>query len=151
MTNSKSSARIGFVLLLVMSILAIAYSVFAVGYPDFFLKRSCPGYTGQAWMDLAAASPGPAVYIRALQRYVGGFGLALTIGALIVLLGAFKKGEKWAWVYFLIAGAGGWLINIIYHIFSKSSLGLAMNLVGIGVVILALIITAKDFFGKKAA
>jgi hypothetical protein len=151
MTNHKNSTRIGFVLLLVMSILAIAYTILVMGYPDFFIKRSCPGYTGQAWVDLAAASPGTVGYIRALQRYVGGFGLALTLGALIVLFGAFKKGERWAWVYFLVAGAGGWLINVIYHIFSKSSLGLAMNLVGIGVVILALIITAKDFFGKKVA
>jgi hypothetical protein len=149
MTNQKNSTRIGVVLLLVMSILAIAYTILVVGYPDFFIKRSCPGYTGQAWIDLAAASPGAAVYIRAMQRQVGGFGLVLTLGTLIVLFGAFKRGERWAWVYFLVAATGGWLVNIIYHIFSKSPLGLAMNLVGIGVVILALIITAKDLLGKK--
>jgi hypothetical protein len=55
------------------------------------------------------------------------------------------------WFFFLIAAAGGWLVNIIFHIFSKNPLGLAMNLVGIGVVFLALIITAKDFLGKKSS
>jgi FtsH-binding integral membrane protein len=127
------------------------YTLFVVAYPDFFIKKSCPGYTGQAWADITAASPETAVYIRALERQVGAFGLALTVGALFVLFGAFKKGERWAWFFFLIAAAGGWLVNIIFHIFSKSPLGLAMNLVGIGVVFLALIITAKDFLGKKSS
>lgn len=110
-----------------------------------------PGVHRQAWADITAASPETAVYIRALERQVGAFGLALTVGALFVLFGAFKKGERWAWFFFLIAAAGGWLVNIIFHIFSKSPLGLAMNLVGIGVVFLALIITAKDFLGKKSS
>lgn len=151
MITPTKSIRIGLVMLLIMSIFAIAYGVFVIGSPDFFIKRSCPGYTGQAWTDLAAASPGAADYIRAMERQVGGFGLALTLGTLFVLFGAFKRGERWAWFFFLIAGAGGWLVNIIYHIFSKSTLGLAMNVVGIGVIFLALIITAKDFLGKKTS
>lgn len=151
MTNQKSSLRIAFVLLLVVNILAVAYTILVVGLPDFFIKKSCPGYTGQPWTDLAAASPGAAAYIRALTRKVGGLGLVLSLGSLIVLFGAFKKRERWVWVYFLIAVTGGWLVNLIFHIFSKSPMGLAMSLLGIGVVILALIITAKDFLGKKAA
>ncbi|MGB7295486.1 MAG: hypothetical protein WBC70_07840 [Candidatus Aminicenantales bacterium] len=149
MANPTKSLRIGFFILLIITLLALVYALMAVGYPDFFIKRSCPGYTGQVWADIAAASPGIAGYIKAFERQVGGFGLAATIGALFALFCGFKKGEKWAWFYFLIASGCGWLVNIIFHIFSKSPLGLAMNLVGIGVVFLALIITAKDFFGKK--
>jgi hypothetical protein len=149
MANPSKSLRIGFVMMLIIGVLALVYALMAVGYPDFFIKRSCPGYTGQAWGEIAAASPGTAAYIKAFERQVGGFGLAATIGTLFVLFCGFKKGEKWAWFYVLIASACGWLVNIIFHIFSKSPLGLAMNLVGLGVLFLALIITAKDFFGKK--
>jgi len=150
MTNPTKSIRIGLGVLFIVCMLAVVYTLFVVGDPDFFIKRSCRGYTGQSWAELAAASPATAAYIRALERKVGAFGLVLTIGTLFVLFGAFKKGEGWAWWFFLIATAGGWLVNIIFHIFSKSPLGLAMSVVGIAAVLIVLIFTAKDFLGNKS-
>ena len=150
MANLSKSLRFGFVLLLIITVLAVAYALMVLVNPDFFIKRSCPGYTGQAWSEIASASPGIAGYIKAFERQVAGFGLAATIGTLFVIFVGFKKGLKWAWYYVLIASTIGWIVNVIFHIYSKSTLGLAMNLVGLGAVILALIITAKDFLGKKA-
>ncbi len=149
MTNPTKSIRIGSCVLFIVSMLAVIYTVFVIGNPEFFIKKACPGYTGRTWAEIAAASPAAVPYIRALERKVGAFGLVLTIGTLFVLFGAFKKGEGWAWWFILVATGGGWLINIIFHIFSRSPLGLAMSVVGIAAVLIVLIFTAKDVLAKK--
>lgn len=151
MTSPTKSIRIGLGMLFIVSMLAVIYTVFVIGDPEFFIRKACPGYTGRTWSEIASATPTVVPYITALVRKVGAFGLALTVGTLFVLFGAFRNGERWAWWFILVSAGGGWLVNIVFHFFSKSPLGLAMSLVGIAAVFLALIISAKDILAKKAA
>jgi len=152
MATEKKPMTIGMVILLIGSIFALVYSVVAFLSPAIFVTKSFSGATGQAWPDFVSSSPDIANYILGLERTLAGFAFAVVIAVFFVLFTAFKRQEQWAWYCILVVCLLAWLNNLVGSaIAGKSSLSLILTLIGIGLFILGIVLSAKDFFGKKKA
>ena len=109
MAEVKKSVKISFVIILIMMILALIYALMAMFTPQLIIMRSFQGYTGQSFAEYAVSNPEVAGFILVLERMAGGIGLALVLGALIVLMTAFKRAEKWAWFFVLVTALIAWV------------------------------------------
>ncbi len=104
---------------------------------------------------------------------VGGLSLALTLGALIVLLTAYRKVEKWAWYYMFGVSVIGWMniLPLLYwhsipwrrpviyyslrwgepsllHAFKNPATN-PLVIIALILTVVGLMIPVKDFLGKK--
>jgi|APIni6443716594_1056825.scaffolds.fasta_scaffold161269_2 hypothetical protein len=147
--ETKKIVQISFVILLVMTFVALIYGVFAAVSPESFLSRSFPLYTGQPWNDFLTQSPTLANYMIILEREAGGLGIALSLGGVIVLLTAFRKVEKWAWYYILVVSIIGWVNLLIANIIFKNSLIIVIIGIGLLLVVVGLIMSARVFLTNK--
>jgi len=132
-----------------MTFVALIYGVFAAVSPESFLSRSFPLYTGQPWNDFLTQSPTLANYMIILEREAGGLGIALSLGGVIVLLTAFRKVEKWAWYYILVVSIIGWVNLLIANIIFKNSLIIVIIGIGLLLVVVGLIMSARVFLTNK--
>jgi len=147
--ETKKIVQISFVILLVMTFVALIYGVFAAVSPESFLSRSFPLYTGQPWNDFLTQSQTLANYMIILEREAGGLGIALSLGGVIVLLTAFRKVEKWAWYYILVVSIIGWVNLLIANIIFKNSLIIVIIGIGLLLVVVGLIMSARVFLTNK--
>jgi hypothetical protein len=149
MAEVKKSVKISFVIILIMMILALVYAFMATFTPQVIVMRSFQGYTGQSFAEYAATNPTVAGYILVLERMAGGVGLALVLGALIVLFAAFKKAPKWAWFFVLVTALIAWVNNLIANIAFKNSMTITIIVIGLALLAVGLIIPAKEFLAKE--
>ena len=147
--ETKKSIQISFIILLIMTILALVYGLLAVIKPDLFVASSFQLYTEQSWNDYLGASPVLANYMLILERMAGGMGFAVSIGGLFVLLTVFKKVEKWAWFYMAVGSIIGWGNTLVANIAFKNPITITIIIIGLALLIIGLIIPAKDFLGKR--
>ena len=68
---------LGFIILLIMTILALVYGLLATILPEIFVARSFHLYTDQSWNEYLSSSPTLANYMLILERMAGGNGLAV--------------------------------------------------------------------------
>ncbi len=149
MAEAKKSVKISFVILLIMLILALIYAIITTFMPQVIVMRSFQGYTGQSWLEFADLDPTLAGYMLNLERMAGGLGLALSLGALMVLMTAYKKTERWAWFYILVVGVIGWVNNLIANVIFKNPVTTTIIIIGLVLIFIGLIIPAKEFLSKK--
>jgi hypothetical protein len=149
MAEAKKSVKISFVILLIMLILALVYGLITVFRPEVIVARSFEGFTGKPPWPYYDPVVGVGGYMVTLERMAGGLGLALTLGALIVLFTAYRKVEKWAWYYMLVVGVIGWVNNLIANVAFKNPTTTTIIIVGLVLIIIGLLIPVKDFFCKK--
>ena len=90
-----------------------------------------------------------AITNLASRSRLTGVGLALVLGALIVLMTAFKKAEKWAWFFVLVTALIAWVNNLVANIAFKNSMTITIIVIGLILLALGLIIPAKEFLIKK--
>jgi hypothetical protein len=95
------------------------------------------------------ADPVLANYILILLRFSGGGALACALGGVIVIFNAYRKVEKWAWYYVLVVSIIVWGNTLIGNIAYKNPVTITICIVGLLLVAVALIISAKDFLGEK--
>ncbi|MDZ7291125.1 MAG: hypothetical protein ONB44_12485 [candidate division KSB1 bacterium] len=145
----KKSVKISYVILLIMMIIALVYGFVGVIKPDVLVARSFQLHTEQSWTDYLAASPKLANYMLILERMAAGLGLTTSIGALFILLTVYKKAEKWAWFYVLVVGIIGWGNTLLANIRFNNPVLITVNIIGLVLVIIGLVIPAKDFLSKK--
>ena len=176
MPKVKKSVKISVVILLIVSILGLAYGLNTVLVPGYPWINLLGGFSNQqlrhlyplSGIDLAGAS----YYTDVLERMVGGLCLALTAGALIVLLTAYRKVEKWAWYYMLGVSVIGWANTlilywwynipspkppIIHHYWRNLTILHAFKnpatnplvIIALILTVVGLMIPVKDFLGKK--
>jgi hypothetical protein len=149
MMETKKSIQVSFVILLIMMIIGLIYGLTGFIKPELLVARSFQLYTGQSYSTYLAESPKLANYILILERMAAGLGLVVVLGALFVLLISFKKGLKWAWFYVLVCGVLAWGNNLFANAMLNNPLLIIVNIIGIVLIVIGLIIPAKDFFGKS--
>jgi len=76
-------------------------------------------------------------------------GVATSIGGLFVLLTVFKKVEKWSWFYIAVVSIIGWGNILVANIAFKNPATITIIIIGLVLLVIGLIIPAKDFLGKK--
>jgi hypothetical protein len=147
--ETKKIVQISFVILLVMTFVALIYAVITAISPESLVSRSFPLYTGQPWNDFLTQSPTLANYMIILEREAGGLGIAVSLGGVFVLLTAFRKVEKWAWYYILVVSIIGWVNLLIANIIFKNSLIIVIIVIGLLLVVVGLIMSARVFLTNK--
>lgn len=147
--ETKKIVQISFVILLVMTFVALIYAVITTVSPESLVSRSFPLYTGQPWNDFLTQNPTLANYMIILEREAGGLGIAVSLGGVFVLLTAFRKVEKWAWYYILVVSIIGWVNLLIANIIFKNSLIIVIIGIGLLLVVVGLIMSASVFLTNK--
>ena len=147
--ETKKIVQISFVILLVMTFVALIYAVITTVSPESLVSRSFPLYTGQPWNDFITQNPTLANYMIILEREAGGLGIAVSLGGVFVLLTAFRKVEKWAWYYILVVSIIGWVNLLIANIIFKNSLIIVIIVTGLLLVVIGLIMSARVFLTSK--
>ena len=147
--ETKKIVQISFVILLIMTFVALIYAVITTVSPESLVSRSFPLYTGQPWNDFLTKSPTLANYMIILEREAGGLGIAVSLGGVFVLLTAFRKVEKWAWYYILVVSIIGWVNILIANILFKNSLIIVIVVIGLLLVVVGLIMSARVFLTNK--
>jgi len=90
-----------------------------------------------------------ANYILIMLLFTGGQAIAISFGIFIVLFTAFRRGEKWAWYFVLVVSIIAWGNTLIGNIAYKNPVTITICVVGLLLVAIALIISAKDFLGER--
>lgn len=147
--ETKKSIQVSFVILLIMTFIALIYAVVTTIQPALLVSRSFPLYTGEPWDEFLNASPKLAHYMLILERMAGGLGITASIGGLIVLLTTFRKVEKWAWYFILAIGVIGWGNNLVANILFKNTPIIIIIVVGLVLIAAGLIISANAFLCEK--
>lgn len=147
--ETKKIVQISFIILLVMTFVALIYAVITAVSPESLVSRSFPLYTGQPWNDFLTQSPTLANYMIILEREAGGLGIAVSLGGVFVLLTAFRKVKKWAWYYILVVSIIGWVNLLIANIIFKNSLIIVIIVIGLLLVVVGLIMSARVFLTNK--
>jgi hypothetical protein len=140
--------KAGTIVLLVLFIVSAAWSIVDIVVPSFTLEGDFQAVTGESYDGVLAG--GPLFIAKLYLRHMGVTAFAVSIAAVFILLGAFRKAERWAWWALLATGVivlgFGTAVNLAianWFDFVTHAVVLAWLLAG-------LLIPVKVFFGKKA-
>ena len=147
--ETKKTVQTSLIILLIMLIIGFIYGFFTMFLPEVLVSRSYPLYTGLSWTDFKITDPVLANYILIMLRFTGGGALACALGAGIVLFTAYRKVEKWAWYFMLVVSIIVWGNTLIGNIAYKNPVTITICVVGLLLVAIALIISARAFLGEK--
>jgi hypothetical protein len=87
--------KAGTIVLLVLFIVAGAYSLVDVFAPQITLEGDFQAVTGGSFEG--ALGPGALFIAKLYLRHMGIASFAISIAAVFILLGGFRKAERWAW------------------------------------------------------
>jgi hypothetical protein len=147
--ETKKSVKISFVILLILTIIALILGIVAAFMPELLISRSFPLYTGKPWNDFLTGNPMMGNYILIKERMVGGQGFAACLCGLFVLFNAYRKVEKWAWYCLLVFTMIGWGTILIESITFNNSPIIIVAVVGLVLVAIGLIMSARTFLTDK--
>jgi len=102
--------RIAWILIFIVDAGLVAWGAMAAALPDHLLgPRGVPiltagyeGFTNGSWTELARTSPMTARFIGVIFRMYGVFNVAFGLMAIAIALGAFRRGDGWAWWALLV-------------------------------------------------
>ena len=138
--------KISVLILTVMLIYGGAYSVISIIRPELVVEGAVEGATSKTLTD--AENDGYLKAFLILSRDSGLFGLATITCGFFILFSGFRKGRKWAWFAFLIAGAIGWLGAMVLSISIGDELNIIIRALGTTISALGLFVPLSRFFGK---
>ncbi len=141
--------RLGVLILTIALIYGGLYAVINIITPEPIIKGTIYGALGKSLDE--ARNDGYLKGFTTLCRDAGIFGLSLVILGLYVLYTEFRKGRRWAWIAFLVSACISWLGGFVISVSVMDWMNVLIRLIGAGLSLLGLIITAKRVFGKKEA
>jgi hypothetical protein len=87
--------------------------VLAVTTPSL-LTAGYASFSGTSWTSLVARAPDTAAYLLAVYRMVGGLNVALGSTFIALIVGPFRRGERWAWFTLLAGNVLGFGVPMAY-------------------------------------
>ena len=134
--------QLAWVVILVADAGIALYGVLAVATPSL-LTAGYERYTGASWASLVAQAPETAAYLLLVYRMVGGLNVALGITLIAIIVGPFRRGERWAWFALLIGNLLGFGVPMTYdQITGAIGFFEILEFVAIAAVLLALALSA---------
>jgi hypothetical protein len=134
--------RIAAIIIVIVDASLILWGAMAALMPGHLLgPRGAPilqagyeGFTAASWQQLSAASPRATAYITLLFRTYGAYCVAFGVAGVGIALGAFRRGDRWAWWALLIGNTIAlvsamrydWLVRAIGPFELTEYLGLAL-------------------------
>jgi hypothetical protein len=134
--------RVACILILIVDAGFVAWGAMAAVLPEHLLgpggtpilTAGYEGFSKGSWSELASTSPMTARYIEVLFRMYGVFNAVFGLMAIAITVGAFRRGDGWAWWALLVgntialvsAMTYDWTVNAIGPFELLEYLGLAM-------------------------
>lgn len=139
--------RIGWIVLLVLGIFWIASSFYTLS--GGWQERAWEQMTGQAWSSFAASNPAATAQHISMSARMDGVA-QLAMGALVVMivLFAYRRGQKWSWYALLAGGIIYWLGFLIFEIIAGGPIPWVV--LGLILLIVGLALPAKDILTQKS-
>jgi hypothetical protein len=130
--------RLAWVVILVADAGIVLYGALAVATPSL-LTAGYASYSGQSWTSLVARAPETAAYLLLVYRMVGGLNIALGITLIALIVGPFRRSERWAWFTLLAGNVLGFGVPMTYdHITGAIGFFEVLEFVAIAAVLVAL-------------
>lgn len=139
--------KVGTILLVIGLIFSTIYGILLVFTPAT-ISASTVEVRGGSFEAAKDTPVGQAFIIQ--TRHLGVEVILISIAMFFVLFAGFNKGALWAWWAFLISGGIGWVFSVIIQILETDMLNMTLSIIGLVLLLLALFLPIKEFFGKKA-
>ena len=136
--------KVAVVILVVVLAYACVYSLMCIIAPKVVLKSGLQASIGKTIDD--AQNDGYLRGFTVVMRNLGALALSGIIADLFILLVAFRKAQKWAWVALLIAGCVGWLSGLIINIVIGDMTNMSLHIIGTVIFLVGLFLPIKAFF-----
>ena len=141
--------RLAWVVILVADVGIVLYGVLAVATPSL-LAAGYERYTGASWASLVAQAPQTAAYLILTYRMVGGLNVALGITLIAIIVGPFRRGDRWAWFALLSGNLLGFGVPMTYdQITGAIGFFEILEFVAIAAVLVALAIAWRENEGGR--
>lgn len=146
--------RIALILILLADIGLFAWGAMAALLPEHLigpesrpiLTAGYENFTGNSWTELAGKFPKATEYVTLLFRLFGVCNITFAFMAIAITVTAFRRSERWAWWTLLVGNTIAYGAPMTYdRIVGAIGPFEIMEYVGIGVVYVALAITAPFF------
>ena len=114
--------RVAWILILIVDVGFIAWGTGAAVFLDRLLgpggKTILPaayeGFSNGSWSDLVKTAPMAAKYMDVLYRTYGWYNVAFGVTSTLIVLTAFRRGDRWAWWALLLGNSITLVSAIIY-------------------------------------
>jgi len=140
--------KAGTILLLVLFVLTGAWSILDIVAPSFTLEGDFQAVTGGSYEG--ALADGPLFIAKLYLRHIGVASLAVSVAAVFIVLGAFRKAERWAWWALLATGVTVVGFGVAANLAIANWFDFATHAVVLAWLLAGLLIPIRAFFGKKA-
>jgi hypothetical protein len=132
------------VVILVADVGIVLYGVLAVTTPSL-LTAGYERYSGTSWASLVAQAPETAAYLLVVYRMVGGLNVALGFTLIAIIVGPFRRGDRWAWFAVLCGNLLGFGVPMTYdQITGAIGFFEILEYVAIAAVLVALVIAWRE-------
>jgi hypothetical protein len=142
--------HVAWILILIADVGLLAWGGMAAITPEHLLgPNSAPilnaeyeGFTGNAWSELASASPTTTVFMTLVFRMYGIYGVAFSLMAIAIAVTAFRRGDGWAW-WALLVGNTLTFVSAMTYDWTVRAIGPfeLTEYLGLAVIYLALAVT----------
>ncbi len=122
------------------------YGLLVTFNPQMIAESTLEARAGKVLADVE--DPLVANVFVSQTRHLGVFAVCIAIALFFVLFKGFKKGEKWAWWAFLIAGGIAYGFGLVVQILEVDVLNLILHAIGTGLLLIGLLISYKAFPAK---
>lgn len=140
--------KAGTIVLLVLFIIAGAYSLVDVFAPHITLEGDAQAVTGGSIED--AFAEGPLFIAKLYLRHMGVASLAVAVASIFILLEGFAREQRWAWWALLLVGLIVVGFTVVVNAVIANWFDFATHLVILVWLFVGLLLPVKVFFGKKA-
>jgi hypothetical protein len=147
--ETKKSVQISFIILLIVTILELIIGIVVTFIPELLISRSFPLYTDKPWNDFLSGNLLAGNYILIKERMIGVQVLAVCLCGLFVIFNAFRKVEKWVWYCLLVFTVIGWGSMLIEGITFTNPPVIMVAVIGLVLVAIGLIMSARTFLTNK--
>lgn len=137
------------VVLLVLSIVAGAYTVVDFAAPRGTVDGDYRALTGRGYSESTDAG-GVAVAVLYL-RHMSVNALTAVLATLFILLGAYRRGQRWAWWAMLTTGLLAWGFGTGVNLVIGNAFDAATHAVGLVWLLVGLLLPVRSFFPRRPA
>ena len=144
--------KVSWVLYTVFLFVAMIPAVINIVHPlRFFVADSYESTVGESWSRFVTEQPKQAALYENFCRVAAAGGLSIVVLALFITLGAYRRGEKWAWIALLSGILSANAIPAIVCLTSGDMVGALFWVFWLCVGLVILLLPAKEMLGHKTS
>lgn len=114
-----------------------------------FLGGIFESYIGQSWTGFTQREPRLAILFQYLERLNACEYLLGLVGTLFIVFAAYRKAQKWAWIWLVIATVLDSGIFAVFGSIFSDPVGIALGILSLCIGLFALLLPVKEIWGAK--